>query len=741
MDGSGEGDKSKERKVIGRPESGQVTAKFRYNRDKYPNLSLGFSKGLGFYVGLMPNGSEIHDVLRRLFPSNRYYDDDSVIAILKDLGAIFKAGGDHLTGDWKTYVSLETCGGYRKITSDAIDLDAEAVAWVVGKKVYNPAMVTSRQQRWTYLDRLVPPDASGPRYKLTLREFLSDPTRYATTGSGKGLPRLRAKARYWKKNDGMVEDEITLPSSRWAGFLASTVEELEYKARRYTKQKNRMFIKPDEPAKVRSIVVGDVDTALKMSYVGYYAEAMLKGARMLPMMWTEAQRAEEMVAFAKSTQFDDLVHMPLDQSAFDANVSSELVLDVVSWLVDLARRAGGGSDVAQVGEALQYSLDGGTLAVEGGATYPIERGVLSGWKWTALIDSLANYVQYKEISSSMGVSAVKSLFQGDDALLTMSSDRDAVTLALGYTAYGLDVNPTKFWISTDRDEFLRLVSESGNVVGYPARTITGLLFMRPGGTQAPPLQQLTEQTDSWERLVSRGGIEERVRRYQVEELMRILAVNREVADAILHTPKAVGGMGIAPYATTWMVVETDKARTARFIEAYNVRLLKVEVSILDTVLGFALPRTPARVREYRIRENVNVPRIHLKSMSSNLLGMFGAKVPVVQWTEWNNIKKMQWEQELIRSRTLPSGVPLAYPQGVWARRARWGKTAWVAWLRGSLVASPVNATSPAIVVAVTEAIAVENMQRLGRVDFHQWRVAVEINAQTATSNFVPTVGY
>jgi hypothetical protein len=540
----------------------------------------------------------------------------------------------------------------------------------------------------------------------------------------------------------MVEGEFRLPSSKWAGFLASAPADLERELLAWKKQYNRMFIKPDETAKIRTIITGDVATSLKMGYLDYFVQAALRDCDLLPITWGDSNRVRELQRFARSTGNNHFVHMPVDQSSFDTNVSLDMVLTIVEWLVRVAVDVGGGAEAARVGEALLFALDGGILETADGEKFEIERGVLSGWKWTALLDSLANYVQYTEVAEFMGVEAKTVLFQGDDVMLELSSFSDAVLIYEGYKAYGVVVNPAKFWISRTRDEFLRLVSDAGEVRGYPARSITGLLYLRPGSSPPAAVQALEEQVSGWERLISRGAVQSRVRRLQVREIVRVLDVDEAVAEQLLHTPKAVGGYGVWPYSAKWMSVTVPSAMRARFTGVGGVRLRDVDADMLTTVLGAQLPMPPARARGYRVRE-VRVPIMRLQALSAwDPVVYTTFRVPGLRWDEPSGMERMRLTEELVSAKAMPDIPQILNLAWVWAMRAYIGKTAWIDWVKGSLVPTPVLQVNPVIVSRIAAAVAGINFNRLLRSSYHAWRVAVEMQvASIVAESNLSRIGY
>jgi hypothetical protein len=489
--------------------------------------------------------------MRRCFPSNLFVSDRVASNALKELGAIYKKGGPELDPDWMWFVDIHTSTGYVD-PKTPIDLDEEAKSWVEGPEVYNSSMTTGRVSRHAFLDKLILLGKKKRVEPISVKEFLMNPSLYATAGSGRGLPRLTVEARYYDVDRReWKEGSFRLGSSKWAGLIASTPDALVKLIFKQSKQRNVMFIKIDEKGglKLRSIVVGDIAVYMRMAYLNYYISKILSDCPWLPVTWDVKRRHDHIEEGLKNSRDERIVHIPIDQTAFDKHVSLDLILDVVSWLTKIAYEASGYDDeVRRVGEELYYSMDGGALVVEEtGHSFPIERGVISGWLWTALLGGLCNYVQFKEICQAMFIldSDIHAHYhQGDDIDISVYKYETAVAIAEGYNAYGLEINPIKFWIERDRNEFLRLVY-SKYVRGYPARLISGLLYLKPGPPSDPEETWYT-QLDSWIKAISRGAKPDIIERMVLEEAARVFGINKTVAYNLLYTPRPYGGGGWGP---------------------------------------------------------------------------------------------------------------------------------------------------------------------------------------------------
>lgn len=114
----------------------------------------------------------------------------------------------------------------------------------------------------------------------------------------------------------------------------------------------------------------------------------------------------------------------------------------------------------------------------------MSNGILSGWRWTALIDTIVNLAEVDMAERYANLNnyqlKIRELnAQGDDDWFKLNSYSDGVALWLIYESFGLNVNPGKFFLSKTRDEYLRRVLDKDKITGYPARSVTALMFRNP----------------------------------------------------------------------------------------------------------------------------------------------------------------------------------------------------------------------------------------------------------------------
>jgi hypothetical protein len=107
---------------------------------------------------------------------------------------------------------------------------------------------------------------------------------------------------------------------------------------------------------------------------------------------------------------------------------------------------------------------------------PIQHGVLSGWKWTALIDTMVNIAELniaKRCVERWTGEKVDIIYnaQGDDDDIRCQNLKHSIMLCHTYSYLGLKINPKKFFLRKNINEYLRKVQLNGIQLGYPARMV------------------------------------------------------------------------------------------------------------------------------------------------------------------------------------------------------------------------------------------------------------------------------
>jgi len=306
-------------------------------------------------------------------------------------------------------------------------------------------------------------------------------------------------------------------------------------------------IQKSEGGKVRPVVKAGNAVNRKMGYLSTSVEAGLRGARFSPIFSEESAQFidRSLVAAAKSGAG---WFVPLDQSNFDQNQSKRTVLTVLRAILDVCCSQG---DLKVVGEALWRSLCLGAEVRCGTVRFPWVHGMPSGWRWTALLDTMLNITSFRVVCRIVGILDGMSVpysnlaVQGDDVIFTLPTLRHVPRIMSVYEDLGYEINAHKTFLSRSRGEFLRRLYTPGGVFGYLSRSFLSIRFRNPI-TMLPRTLDLRvrSRVTNWQLVAMRGGLSSVVAEMMLEDCVQAGGLKEQVAD-FLVTPSAVGGVGIS----------------------------------------------------------------------------------------------------------------------------------------------------------------------------------------------------
>lgn len=362
---------------------------------------------------------------------------------------------------WTLFSDWETCVAKLSYT-DTTDLTPQITPWLTSTPTPRSASFYA-----AYLDAAVglarkyftPVPLHSLPY-ISYDEFLNRPELWGTTGTGyTGL-----------KNPGL---------NKWGVYAQYDTSELRRMSLNEPHPPTAAVQKP-ELTKVRAVISAPVQTYLLMSYVDYILTDTLANSAFTTTLMNDNQLfgLEERLC-----RFNSNLRIPVDQSHFDwqpdaiqIGVWIQILLMIFNHLaVDPIRL-----DVGAITKALLANVSYPNLKVRcGGDVLPVSHGLCSGWKWTALLGALINATQLEALAALSGTRSdvVNYVVQGDDIALEMTTTAAADKLLAAYASERFEVNPKKFWISNERDEFLRRVYTPTCSAGYPARMLMKLMFM------------------------------------------------------------------------------------------------------------------------------------------------------------------------------------------------------------------------------------------------------------------------
>lgn len=422
---------------------------------------------------------------------------------MKELSVYAKKAGEIFDLNWRFFVDLDRLGDYLPYTTDELFV-SDIKKWVQTQVIHT---WDGDEELWykrfeDSMKAVISRRGVSPTKKWTVDQFIANGDMWATSGSSFD-PALTKKVTL---RDEELKEDISVKNTKWAvrwNLRNSDVKKLLFR-RRYQVCK---AVQKSELTKVRAVISSDLSLYLKMSFVSLYLDQIFK-ERDDSTLFMNKQKAFDMWQSMKS---DGSVRMPVDQSSFDHNVSLRQINITLRLLRDLLQHYNCGEEVDEVMELIQYSLSAGSVFVSN-QRIEIINGLLSGWRWTALLGTLINLCEM-EMASDYGaehgskprILAINA--QGDDVRLKCESVEDCYVIWYALQSFGLDVNPKKFFVSTTRDEYLRRVLDKDVLTGYPARSVVSICFRNPIQERDPKgIDRMRTTFTKWKLFAERSNM-------------------------------------------------------------------------------------------------------------------------------------------------------------------------------------------------------------------------------------------
>jgi hypothetical protein len=440
--------------------------------------------------------------------------------------------------------------------------------------------------------------------------------------------------------------------SKWRTAFALTAGQTKAilrESRPTALKQHNTAIQKRETGKVRPVVNAGDEDYLRMLFISLWLETALDGhpkstlfmsTEQLIMLWERLSR----------NCLDDTVKIPLDQSHFDWQANKRMIsrfLDVVARVIETYATERLKGELLHVLAAIRVSLVDlvGVLRVDIGDIHkniPIEKGIMSGWRWTALMDTVINWGELyaaRQLVMRMGGidPVIEAVAQGDDDQVRSPNYGTAAALAEAYTVMNFEVNPSKFFLSTERDEYLRQVAQPGVVAGYPIRGLTAVLWRNPVSKDpVAGILRMGEQLKSWNLLIGRGGDPTQCLRMMKIDMSQGNGLSTDEVDRLLATPTCAGGLGLFPPGETWLSMSPGRVDVHANIVETTVKGLDSELKRWKS-LGLDITKKEA-----------------MQSLSSNL-ELSDARKEVAQ----GGVEEVTpWRQYLWEPKATGVGIPL-----------------------------------------------------------------------------------
>jgi len=489
---------------------------------------------------------------------------------LSDLTDIFKKYQHNITSDWEFYTELAVLQDYAEPIGEEEILE-KVKYWVQGDRDHEFADGGFCDLLALGCDEFLSKSQPFQKEPLTVEEYLSDPMYWATSG-----------ASYEKRLETIHEGRTYKAlKSKWATALASSVDEMLQIFYRDMPQENRAVVKR-ELKKSRMIIVGDMANYLRMSYISYWLEDILRQHPNTTLFYSSSQMFILWLMMLRDTSIPTSIeqNFPLDESEYDHEVVKKMIAIALNAVRKLITQIAPERMKGGLLKALDLTTKSilsplGTVQVGKMARVLISKGLLSGWRWTAFLNTILNYgkvtafrmklVQRLGLPEAIADPVITSVHQGDDLRARTRSPVHTQLLMDLYTETGFKVNPSKVFMSNVSDEYLRQLAKDGLYIGgYPARGVISLLYRNPVSREFRVGEdRIFELASNWLLVGRRCSTPPAVlESMMIKDISRANLIPKQQVKDILHASAGSGGLGLEPINYKRITLHKSKPSTS-----------------------------------------------------------------------------------------------------------------------------------------------------------------------------------
>jgi hypothetical protein len=480
---------------------------------------------------------------------------------LSELSNIIKRG-QHIEY-WERLVDINTLGGILyEISND--EFEKRIKEWTQGysmHKVFNDESLFYNlfEKAVENLEYSLP--IRQTRRFISFREYLDRTYLWGLSGS----TTLKSNVTHVETNN----QEMKIRQTKWSVALFMDKDEL-YKTILSKRFVPIIALQKPGAAKIRLAMSSGFEFYLLLDYVDYFFQDTLRQWEYSTFWFKKKKRFSFWMDFAKKTVTKERFHIPLDQSKFDWNISTRMILSIVKMIRRIGPKIGIQFDENEkIFNILEHLFSHNKVQI-GEEVLDVMKGVMSGWKWTALMDTFVNYCQMQVAISILDYFTLELpediTLQGDDDRLSLQSPISIYIIIRIYDMMGFIIHPKKFFVKQGCDEFLRKIALNGRVFGPCARTISTILEPKPENRdKVDRLEMVTEVLSTFYTYMSRikDTIEFNLYKHYIIREIEYLIPG---ISKIVWKPKCVGGMGFQPY---------DNNENAYVIEKENIKIGEV----------------------------------------------------------------------------------------------------------------------------------------------------------------------
>lgn len=439
------------------------------------------------------------------------------------------------------YLGMETIFGYHPNTG-AEKVEEDVSDWVRGGCV-RPSLAWSMYRHLLETYRTDYDKDALSRLVMTKESLIQDPTPFFSPGV--------AGSVHWQWDDSTHHRIIDDKPTKTQHILSMSDKELGDAIDMPLEKMATAFVKV-EPVKRRPVVNIGLGYHFTMSPL---LALHVNGAQKHPNMLAYKSPLDQVSSSLLQT---DDYGMPVDQAAFDHEWGVAHVLAFFASHAHLIHNVIDPSTrdfmFSRLDRLLRQPYPEAVRI--GQKVFPVNGGILSGWRLTFVADTLINIASMRAqatvLETIWGAPPIQSFIAGgDDASVVTPNYTAALLTASALQLPGCQAHPQKFYIAAGRTEFFRTtIYGDGRMHGYPARLITSLTWAKPGGlavreTFAESVESYSNDFAKLLRRLGRVGSQ-----YHTGILAKIVAarlkIRPQVAKQLVHTPTSCGGYGFAP---------------------------------------------------------------------------------------------------------------------------------------------------------------------------------------------------
>jgi hypothetical protein len=447
----------------------------------------------------------------------KYNMDDRVAdqKYLKELSDYAFKSGPKMKG-WEYCVGIDQLYGYNY---DPVlsEVEGKIEDWV--KKIAKPAIKGDSEKFLDYfkqgVEKLFFWKDGTLEQDISIEQFCTQPTMTGTSGSAFDPGGKRAEIE-------VGGEKVSVTNNKYSKSIALSPEEKIKRISSTADPLAKVSIKVEVAPKVRLIVSADYNSFMKEKYIDTWMSRWMHGNKESTLWQTKNQALLMWEQFSMPQG----LHVPIDQSAFDHNVSKLMLNIVFEQMAKLIKsRCPNPDELLTVIENIIEGHDhtyvvydnietvDGKEVVAGTKKMKWENGVISGRYLTAFLDTVCNIAEknacIKMMEEEHGETIVFNQFnaQGDDQLCTFADVTTGFLYWAGLSSMGFNIHIRKNFFSKIHNEYLRKYATKDGMNGYPARMINSILWIYPGQIfEDSKFARVAGLKDKWLKLCERARI-------------------------------------------------------------------------------------------------------------------------------------------------------------------------------------------------------------------------------------------